>query len=213
MVGSRRPPTTSQASSSASPSTYVGPWLDVTMQVLVVSSFVAMLIGMQNMFARYGFALARAGVLPEAARPGQPAFTGSGCSGTRQRGHRRGHRHRLPTSPAPTPSRSSTPGSSPWATVGFIVMMALASLAIIAFFIREKVGSAASGRRRSPPSCRSSSWPRSSSSHCRTTTRCSSARAPRPSSCSGSSRSRSRSALLPVFKKDIDYKTVTTAVA
>lgn len=42
----------------------VGPWLGVAMQVLVVTSFIAMLIGVQNMFARYVFALGRAGVLP-----------------------------------------------------------------------------------------------------------------------------------------------------
>lgn len=42
----------------------VGPWLTTTMQVLVVTSFLAMLIGFQNMFARYLFALGRAGVLP-----------------------------------------------------------------------------------------------------------------------------------------------------
>jgi amino acid transporter len=43
----------------------VGPWLTTTMEVLVVTSFIAMLIGFQNMFARYLYALGRAGVLPE----------------------------------------------------------------------------------------------------------------------------------------------------
>lgn len=42
----------------------VGSWLSTTMQVLVVTSFLAMLVGFQNMFARYVFALGRAGVLP-----------------------------------------------------------------------------------------------------------------------------------------------------
>ncbi|MFD6061352.1 APC family permease [Rhodococcus wratislaviensis] len=42
----------------------VGSWLATTMEVLVVSSFIAMLIGFQNMFARYLFALGRANVLP-----------------------------------------------------------------------------------------------------------------------------------------------------
>lgn len=119
-------------------STYVGPWLDVTMQVLVVSSFIAMLIGMQNMFARYGFALARAGVLPK------PLARVSGRS----------------QAPAPAALANGIivavivtgfllAGADAievvyaWfvalGTVGFIVMMALASLAIIAFFIREKV--------------------------------------------------------------------------
>lgn len=119
-------------------STYSGPWLDATMQVLVVSSFIAMLIGMQNMFARYGFALARAGVLP---RPLSRVTKGSNA----------------PAAAALANGIVVTvivmvfllAGADPievvyaWfvalGTVGFIVMMALASLAIIAFFIREKL--------------------------------------------------------------------------
>ncbi|MDN3460710.1 APC family permease [Rhodococcus sp. APC 3903] len=42
----------------------VGGWLSTTLEILVVTSFVAMLIGFQNMFARYIFALGRGGVLP-----------------------------------------------------------------------------------------------------------------------------------------------------
>lgn len=42
----------------------VGSWLSATMEILVVTSFIAMLIGFQNMFARYLFALGRANVLP-----------------------------------------------------------------------------------------------------------------------------------------------------
>jgi len=41
-----------------------GPWLSTAMQVLVVTSFIAMLLGLSNMFARYLFALGRAGTLP-----------------------------------------------------------------------------------------------------------------------------------------------------
>jgi amino acid transporter len=117
---------------------YVGPWLDITMQVLVVSSFIAMLIGMQNMFARYCFALARAGVLPHV------------LSRVSQR------------SSAPAAAALANgivvaviamaflwAGAAPieivyaWfvalGTVGFIVMMGLASLAIVVFFLREKL--------------------------------------------------------------------------
>lgn len=118
--------------------TYVGPWLDVTMQVLVVSSFIAMLIGMQNMFARYGFALARAGVLPKPLA-------------------RVGRRSQAPAAAALANgvivavivTGSLLAGADAievvyaWfvalGTVGFIVMMALASLAIVVFFVREKV--------------------------------------------------------------------------
>ncbi len=41
-----------------------GHGLAVTMEVLVVTSFVAMMLGLGNMFSRYLFALGRAGVLP-----------------------------------------------------------------------------------------------------------------------------------------------------
>lgn len=41
-----------------------GDALSMSMQVLVVTSYLAMLLGLMNMFARYLFALSRAGVLP-----------------------------------------------------------------------------------------------------------------------------------------------------
>jgi amino acid transporter len=61
-----------QATATADPAGFVfaitekevGAWLSTTMEVLVVTSFIAMLIGFQNMFARYVYALGRAHVLP-----------------------------------------------------------------------------------------------------------------------------------------------------
>ncbi|MGP9586328.1 APC family permease [Micrococcaceae sp. AOP34-BR2-30] len=54
-----------------------GPWLSTAMQILVVTSFVAMLLGLSNMFARYLFALGRANVLPawlaQTSQRGAPA--------------------------------------------------------------------------------------------------------------------------------------------
>ena len=44
--------------------TTTGHWLNLSMQVLVVTSFIAMLLGLANMFSRYLFALGRAGALP-----------------------------------------------------------------------------------------------------------------------------------------------------
>ena len=41
-----------------------GYWLSMTMQILVVTSFLAMLLGLSNMFSRYLFSLGRAGALP-----------------------------------------------------------------------------------------------------------------------------------------------------
>ncbi|MFV0374271.1 APC family permease [Microbacterium sp.] len=116
---------------------FVGPWLDILMQILVVSSFIAMLIGVQNMFARYMYALGKARALPQAlARV---------------------------TKRSQAPARAALvngvvvaaiimaflwSGADPitvvyaWfvalGTIGFVVMMALASVAIVVFFIREK---------------------------------------------------------------------------
>jgi amino acid transporter len=45
---------------------YVGSAWSSIMQILVVTSFLAMLLGFHNLFARYVFALGRAGMLPEA---------------------------------------------------------------------------------------------------------------------------------------------------
>lgn len=115
---------------------YVGPWLDLTMQIMVVTSFVAMLLGMSNMFARYTFALSRARVLPEAL----------GKVTKRQ-----------------APARAALAngvivafillaflfaGADPmvvvyaWfvalGTIGFILIMALASIAVLVFFAKRR---------------------------------------------------------------------------
>lgn len=115
---------------------YVGPWLDLVMQIMVVTSFVAMLLGMSNMFARYAFALSRARVLPSAL----------GKVTSRQ-----------------APARAALvngiivavilltflwAGADPmvviyaWfvalGTIGFILIMALASVAVLVFFRRRR---------------------------------------------------------------------------
>jgi amino acid transporter len=50
------------------------------MQILVVTSFIAMMLGLANMFARYLFALGRAGALPDklasVSKTGAPMFAG-----------------------------------------------------------------------------------------------------------------------------------------
>lgn len=115
----------------------VGPWLGFAMQILVVTSFIAMLVGMQNMAARYSFALARAKVLPRALSQ---------------------------VSKSQSPAVAALVdgifvavvlvvffifGADPivviysWfvalGTMGFIVIMTLASIAILVFFINRKV--------------------------------------------------------------------------
>jgi len=117
---------------------YVGPWLDITMQILVVSSFIAMLIGVQNMFSRYVFALSRGRALP------------------RQLSHV-SKRSQAPSAAALVNGLVIGiilmvflwAGADPitvvfaWfvalGTVGFVVMMGFASVAIIVFFVREKL--------------------------------------------------------------------------
>jgi amino acid transporter len=107
------------------------------MQVLVVTSFLAMLIGIQNMFARYLFALGRANVLPQ-------AFA-------------RVSARKAPYIAAVVDAAVVcavliaffAAGADPivviyaWfvslGTIGFIVMMTLASVGILAFFIRERL--------------------------------------------------------------------------
>lgn len=115
-----------------------GPWLGVAMQILVVTSFIAMLIGVQNMFARYVFALGRAGVLPKR---------------TAVLSRRRG-----------TPANAALAngiilavillafllaGADPivvvysWflalGTVGWVLILMLASIGIVTFFLRERL--------------------------------------------------------------------------
>ncbi|WP_436445128.1 APC family permease [Microbacterium sp. I2] len=119
---------------------FVGPWLDVLMQVLVVSSFIAMLIGVQNMFARYMYALARARALPQplaqvtkrSQAPARAALVNGIVVGV-------------------ILMAFLWSGADPitvvfaWfvalGTIGFVVMMAFASVAIVVFFIREKLES------------------------------------------------------------------------
>lgn len=115
---------------------YVGPWLDLTMQIMVVTSFVAMLLGMSNMFARYAFALSRARVLPEAIgrvtkrhAPARAALTNGVVV-------------------AVVLLAFLLAGADPmvvvyaWfvalGTIGFILIMALASIAVLAFFARRR---------------------------------------------------------------------------
>lgn len=113
----------------------VGQWLNLAMQILVVTSFIAMLLGIFNMFARYLFALGRAGVLPKAL----------------QRTNKRG---------APTTASLVNAiivgvvlvafllsGADPWlvffwfsalGTAGFITILLLTSVAILVYFARNR---------------------------------------------------------------------------
>ncbi|OFV78623.1 APC family permease [Rhodococcus erythropolis] len=137
-----------QAAATAEPAGFVfsiaerevGPWLATSLEVLVVTSFVAMLIGFQNMFARYLYALSRAGVLPArlgtvTAKSGTPAtaalsvgvliavvIAGFGLAGA-------------------DPITVTFSWLLSLGTVALIVILILTSVAIIAFFLRNTLES------------------------------------------------------------------------
>ena len=134
-----------QAAATADPAGFVfaiaekqvGSWLSTTMEVLVVTSFIAMLIGFQNMFARYVYALGRAHVLP--ARLGTASLKGTPtvaalCVGALL---------------AVVLAAFQLAGADPIAvtfswllslgTVALIAILILTSVAVMAFFARTKL--------------------------------------------------------------------------
>lgn len=134
-----------QAAATADPAGFVfaiaekevGSWLSTTMEVLVVTSFIAMLIGFQNMFARYVYALGRAHVLPArlgtASRKGTPTVAAL-CVGALL---------------AVVLAAFQLAGADPIAvtfswllslgTVALIAILILTSVAVMAFFARTKL--------------------------------------------------------------------------
>ncbi|ABM10755.1 APC family permease [Paenarthrobacter aurescens] len=114
-----------------------GYWLSFVMQILVVTSFIAMLLGFSNMFSRYLFALGRAGALParlaSVSRTGAPYLAGL-VNGLVV---------------LSIISIFLIAGADPIATVyswfvalgtaGFITILLLASAAIVAFFARNGI--------------------------------------------------------------------------
>ncbi len=115
---------------------YVGPWLDLAMQIMVVTSFVAMLLGMSNMFARYAFAMARARILPAGL-----------AQVTRKQAPARAALVNGVVVAALTvicfmlgadPLINIYAWSVALGTIGFILIMALASIAVLVFFARRR---------------------------------------------------------------------------
>jgi amino acid transporter len=114
-----------------------GQALSLAMQILVVTSFIAMLLGLCNMFARYLFALGRAGVLPGAlsavsgrGSPSRAAVVNS-------------------TTVAVIISCFLLAGADPVTTVfawfsalgsaSFIAILLLTSIAVVTFFLRNRL--------------------------------------------------------------------------
>jgi amino acid transporter len=137
---------TVQAAATADPAGFVfaiaeqevGSWLSTIMEVLVVSSFIAMLIGFQNMFARYLFALGRASVLPHRLGQASPK-TGTPAAAALVVG----------AGLAVVLTVFQVAGADPitvtfsWllslGTVALIVILTLTSASIIAYFARTRI--------------------------------------------------------------------------
>jgi amino acid transporter len=113
-----------------------GEWLSTIMQVLVVTSFIAMLLGISNMFARYLFALGRAGTLPTRLaatnRRGAPAVAALV----------NGIRILIVISAFRAFGADPITTIFAWlvalGTAGFITILILTSIAIIVYFARQK---------------------------------------------------------------------------
>jgi amino acid transporter len=111
--------------------------LSLAMQVLVVTSFLAMLLGLCNMFARYLFALGRAGVLP------------AGLSAVTRRGTPRTATVTNSVTVALLVSAFLLGGADPVTVVfawfsalgsaSFIAILLLTSVAVVTFFLRNKL--------------------------------------------------------------------------
>lgn len=116
--------------------TSAGHWLNVMMQIVVVTSFIAMLLGINNMFARYLFSLGRAGFLPRrlarVSRRQTPAQASFANSGT------------VLAALALLLMLGADPIVVVYAwftalgTAGFMGILILTSIAIIAFFLRRQ---------------------------------------------------------------------------
>jgi len=111
--------------------------LSLTMQILVVTSFIAMLLGLSNMFSRYLFALGRAGVLPT----GLSAVSGRGTPATAAIVNS--------VTIAVLVGAFLLAGADPITVVfawfsalgsaSFIAILVLTSVAVVAFFVRNGV--------------------------------------------------------------------------
>lgn len=135
-----------QAAATADPAGFVfaiadkevGPWLSITMEVLVVTSFIAMLVGFQNMFARYVYALGRAHVLPAglgtASRASGTPTVAALCVGALLAVVLAGFQLAGADPIAVTFSWLLSLG-----TVALIAILILTSMAVMAFFARTKL--------------------------------------------------------------------------
>lgn len=113
-----------------------GDALSMSMQILVVTSYLAMLLGLANMFSRYLFALGRAGVLPtglaKVSAQGTPA-TAALCNGIAIAAIVSVFVLLLNVA---DPFTTLFAWFSALGTAGFITILIITSAAVIVFFIR-----------------------------------------------------------------------------
>lgn len=114
----------------------VGLWLDLAMQVMVVTSFIAMLLGMSNMFARYAFAMARARILP--APLAKVTHRQAPARAALANGLVVGVLVAVFFALGADPMVHIYAWSVALGTVGFILIMAMASISVLAFFARRR---------------------------------------------------------------------------
>lgn len=110
--------------------------LSMAMQVLVVTSYLAMLLGLMNMFARYLFALSRAGVLPP--RLATVSKSGSPASAALTNGVAVGMVVFAFLLFGADPITVVFAWFSALATAAFITILIVTSVAIVVFFVRTK---------------------------------------------------------------------------
>ncbi|BCW78366.1 APC family permease [Arthrobacter sp. NicSoilC5] len=113
-----------------------GSVLSMAMQVLVVTSYLAMLLGLMNMFARYLFALSRAGVLP--ARLASVSKDGSPATAALSNGVAVGIVVVTFLVLGADPLTVVFAWFSALATAAFITILIVASVSIVVFFVRTK---------------------------------------------------------------------------
>lgn len=116
-----------------------GDALSMSMQVLVVTSYLAMLLGLMNMFARYLFALSRAGVLP--TRLATVSKAGSPAPAALANGAAVGIVVVTFLLFGADPLTVVFAWFSALATAAFITILIVTSISIVVFFVRTKDGS------------------------------------------------------------------------
>lgn len=134
-----------QKTATANPANFIfnlaaanaGHLVELTMQILVVTSFVAMMLGLANMFSRYLFALGRAGVLPK--RLATVSARGTPSTAALVNGVVTGGIVATWLLAGADPINVVFAWFTALGTASFVSMLVLTSIAIVFFFVRKGV--------------------------------------------------------------------------